>query len=257
MYLTGITYNIRGRTCHSVIPAETWPARKQAVVKTARSVNPDLMAFQEDDRTMYSYLKKRLRGYSSFGFNTLRKPVGASEYNSIFYNPRVFRLMKKGGFFLSKTPSVPSKFSDMKFYRACTWLVLREKSTEKEFLVANAHLDQLAKAGQMRAVLVLIKKIKNIAKKRPALVVGDFNIKPEQKEYFKLARTFRDESPKRGESVVAWRNRTGLGTRIDYVFSYNSVRVRSARFVSKIAKINGRFRHASDHRPIFFEFAIC
>jgi len=257
MPINCFSYNIRGSSCSAFHFYDTWNYRKGAVAKLVSSFVLDLICFQEDDFKMYSFLKKKLKNFRSYGFNSMAKPLGSSEFNSIFFNSRKLRALGKGGFFFSDTSSKPSKFYGMKYYRSCTWIKFSNKVTKKTFYIFNLHLDNNASdQTQIKCLKVLFKKITAIAKNEPFIVVGDFNFKPTSKAHKKICTALVLSSPVKGESVVAWGLRPGMKSVIDYVFASDKKTVKKCGFVTAKIYRYGRKRYSSDHKPLKFQLLV-
>ncbi|MFH1247492.1 MAG: endonuclease/exonuclease/phosphatase family protein [Candidatus Micrarchaeota archaeon] len=257
MPINCFSYNIRGSSCSDFHFYDTWNYRKDSVAKLISSFDLDLICFQEDDFKMYSFLKKKLKSFQSYGFNSMTKPLGGSEFNSVFFNSRKLRILSKGGFFFSNTPLKPSKFYGMKYYRSCTWVKFSNKATKKSFYVFNLHLDNNAcDQIQIKCLKVLFKKIKSIAKNESFVVVGDFNFKPTSRAYKKIYKVLVLSSSVKGESVVAWGLKPRMKSVIDYVFASDKKMIKKCGFVNVKVYRNGRKRYPSDHKPIKFQFLV-
>ena len=257
MAINCFSYNIRGSSCSAFHFYDTWNYRKDSIAKLISLFDLDLICFQEDDFKMYSFLKKKLKNFQSYGFNSMAKPLGGSEFNSVFFNSRKLRVLSKGGFFFSDTPFKPSKFYGMNYYRSCTWIRFFNKVSKKLFYIFNLHLDNNASdQTQIKCLRVLFEKIKSIAKNESFVVVGDFNFKPTSRAYKKICAVLALSSPVKGESVVAWGLKPGMKSVVDYVFASDKKMVKNCGFVNAKIYRGGGKRYSSDHKPLKFQFLV-
>ena len=67
--------------------------------------------------------------------------------------------------------------------RDSTWVVLRERSTGREVLVVNIHLDHKSAEARAEGAKVIRKRIALLAGGRPVILTGDFNDGPDGEAY--------------------------------------------------------------------------
>jgi endonuclease/exonuclease/phosphatase family metal-dependent hydrolase len=89
------------------------------------------------------------------------------------------KLKEEGTFWLSETPDKPSFGWDAACRRVVSWAILRERKTGKEIAVFNTHFDHKGQEARKNSAKLLVSKINEIAGKRPVIVTGDFNGKPD------------------------------------------------------------------------------
>jgi endonuclease/exonuclease/phosphatase family metal-dependent hydrolase len=102
-----------------------------------------------------------------------------------------FQLLDKGDFWLSQTPEKPGFGWDSKFNRICSWVKLRDKKSQKEFYVFNAHYDHQGMVARVESSKLVLEKIKLIAGTAPVVFMGDLNGGRDTDWYLQLANSGR------------------------------------------------------------------
>ena len=201
----------------------------------------------------------------------------AGEYSPIFYRADVWKVECQGTTWLSKTPNKPSKDWDAASTRILTYAILMHKSSQRQVLVLNTHLDDQGSVSRYEAAKIILHKIDEVStthstselKHLPVILAGDFNSEPNQEAYQVItSRKSRLEdlailiSPKSryGNETTF----TGFGheeeppKRIDFIFLSNSIVQRYENHQSGwktkgYAILNNRFEdgiYCSDHRAV-------
>lgn len=200
---------------------------------------------------------------------------GAAGDNRILYNTSTTTLVRQGGVtFSARTSGRPERF--------LAWAVLKQKSTGKQYLFANTHLDPYDVGVRQRQWDELISAVNRLKGGLPVVVVGDFNTSkfseyagaylPRMKNNGYgdvLNQTYRQtkvsqpraETLRRGwvntfgnfrRDVTTWSyagDRTKVGNNIDWVFASNNVRVKAWETVVDVDPTTLRLRGVipSDH----------
>ena len=128
------------------IGKKSWFYRADLILKNIEAEAPSIIGFQEATKWQYAYLCKSLPGYDSV--ITYRDNSPFSEGCPIFYDTERYALQDKGSFWLSETPDVMSKDWDSKCYRVCSYVILEEKASGRQFVVFNTHLDHVSEIGR-------------------------------------------------------------------------------------------------------------
>lgn len=199
------SFNIRGANYPS-LPEETqwqpWTQRRVAIMSNITSTMPDVIGLQEASRTLlkdnagnnlkiaqFEDLQQRLAAsgapyavtnphrHNCVDSTTTYKCVyadrGASQDNKIFYNKNTVTLVSQGSSILPLLePNATPRYVG--------WAIFKQKSTNREFFVANTHLQYEntpaaynARKAQAQKVVATIKA--NNPDKLPTLIVGDMN----------------------------------------------------------------------------------
>jgi endonuclease/exonuclease/phosphatase family metal-dependent hydrolase len=120
------------------------------------------------------------------------KDSTTGEWGLILYRKDRFELIDNGDFWLTSTPDVVSKIRGSECVRICTWAMLRDKVTDKTFVIANTHLDHKINTVRTKQAGYLLDGIKDFIEKYPVFLTGDFNAIPGSQAYLKLTETFYD-----------------------------------------------------------------
>lgn len=176
-----ISYNIR--QSHALKsdgkPADgtnAWMFRYPATLEMMDTEKPDVMGVQEmclDQRELvYEYFNGKYK-YVGVGREDGRKK---GEMMAIWYNPKTISIQKWGTFWLSETPSKPTKGWDAACFRTATWAICHHKPSGHTFLMVNTHLDHEGVQAREESVKLILAKIAELnTKGLPVVLTGDFN----------------------------------------------------------------------------------
>lgn len=168
---------------------KSWFYRAELVMEGIENNAPGIIGFQEATKWQYQYLVDCLKGYDSV--ITYRDDSFNSEGCPIFYNTELYSLVDKGSFWLSETPEEMSKDWGAACYRICSYVILTEKATEKQFVVFNTHLDHISDEARIKGVAVILDKIKQFGS-YPSVIMGDFNAEEDSETYINVTKDFLD-----------------------------------------------------------------
>lgn len=151
--------------------------------------NADLVGFQEVVPEWVEHLKA---DYSEdYELIYLPRAKTDGEGAAIMWKKDKFALLEKGHFWFSDTPDVESRGWDERYncYRICLWVKLLEKETGKEFVFADTHYG-FGDNGQSKSSKLIYERLSQLTD--TAIIVGDFNMKPEDKAYSVMCENFTD-----------------------------------------------------------------
>lgn len=168
---------------------KSWFYRADLIIKNIEKENPGIIGFQEATKWHYSYLCDVLSGYDSV--ITYRDNAFNSEGCPIFYRTDLYSLIDKGSFWLSETPEVMSKDWNSAFNRVCSYVILKENATGKEFVVFNTHLDHISDEARINGIGVVLDKIEQFGS-LPSMIMGDFNAEEDSETYKSVTENFLD-----------------------------------------------------------------
>ena len=114
-----------------------------------------------------------------------------SEGCPIFWRQDRFEKIDSGSFWLSETSEVMSKDWGAAHYRICTYVILKDIATEKEFIVFNTHLDHVSDEARIEGIKVVLDKIAQFGG-LPAFLMGDMNAKPSSATILSTKDAFDD-----------------------------------------------------------------
>ena len=166
-----------------------WFYRAELVADTIKKQAPEVIGFQEVTPIQYQYLCDTLQEYDSI--ITYRDDDPNSEGCPVFYRKELYTLVDKNSFWLSETPEKMSKDWGSACYRICSYVILKEKATEKEFMVFNAHLDHESEEARIKGIQVVLNKISEFGG-LPAVLIGDFNAEEHTETYKSAVGSFLD-----------------------------------------------------------------
>jgi len=171
-------------------------------------------------------------------------------------------LLDSGNFWLSENPSAAGvKGWDAACERIVTWVILKEKKTEKKFAFINTHFDHVGKIARRESAKLLLSKVKEIAKDLPLFVSGDFNSTPQSEVITMLTDKNRTNHLIDSRSIApfiygpAWTNHSfgedPMEKRriIDYIFVNNKVKVEVEAVIAE--RLNNLY--LSDHNPVLLK----
>lgn len=168
---------------------KSWYYRADLIMKNIQSEYPGIIGFQECTKYQYPYLCESLPEYDSV--ITYRDDSKNAEGCPVFYRKDLYTLIDKGSFWLSETPDEMSKDWGSACYRICSYVVLEEKESGKQFAVFNTHLDHISEEARINGIKVVLDKIEQFGG-MPAVLMGDFNAEEDSQTYRSAVENFSD-----------------------------------------------------------------
>ena len=170
--LRALTFNVRYNE-----PADgrhAWPHRRALVLDTLRAHAADLIGLQEAGADQFAQIATSLDGYTAFG--VYRDEWGHVETYGGFVRSDRFDLLSDGLFWLSDTPAIAHSITWANDWgaRACAWVRLRDRVSDRELVFASTHVDTNADSW-LPSARVLQRELDRIGGDRPIVLVGDFN----------------------------------------------------------------------------------
>lgn len=248
------SFNIR---CPADKGDNTWQARLPRCLSVIRNRRFDVMGLQEATPGQIADLEKGL-GTNWVRIGTGRKANLKGEASCIFLKKDRFSVLEQKTFWLSETPDVPGSRSwESAFPRICTWAKLKDRTTGKEFFFFNTHLDHKSANARKNGMILIFKKMNELAKGSPVFFTGDLNTPPES-EPSSIARQHlfdaMDLSVEKhtGPVMTFTGYRKEHRSRIDYIYVSRGISVQ------KHATCNDRFdgKFPSDHDAVMAEVFI-
>jgi len=246
--ITVMSSNIR-----CITPSDTgersWVNRAGLIVQNIENNAPDVIGFQEVMPLQYSYLKKALKGYGSVIKYRDMTPF-FSEGCPVFYRADKYKLLDKGSFWLSETPDRMSRDWDSACYRICSYVILEEKASGREFAVFNTHLDHVSNEARINGIQVVLDKIADFGG-LPSILMGDFNAGVTSETYLMAAEHFLDAQVEAADTMDSstfngWGPSIG-GGRIDYIL-YSKTGLQAEKYWVETSTYDGAY--PSDHFPV-------
>ncbi len=252
-----MTYNIRYATERDGI--NSWENRKEWVLEQLNETSPDVFGIQEGLHHQVAYIDSALSEYNFVGVGRDDGKTGG-EYTAIFYQANTLEILKSDTFWLSETPDTVSVGWDASMERIATWAHVKDKATENEYLVLNAHFDHIGEQARINSMKLIRQFIEeNFSTTLPAIVMGDFNAVPESEpiQYINWvmddAFSATEGTPKGPVGTFhGFDPEHPLDRRIDYIFVSDGIEVTSYETIHAFDE--GFF--PSDHLPILVHFSI-
>jgi endonuclease/exonuclease/phosphatase family metal-dependent hydrolase len=254
---SAMTYNIRYATERDGI--NSWENRKEWVFEQLNETKPDVFGIQEGLHHQVAYLDSALTDYAYVGVGRDDGATGG-EYTALFYQTETLSVLEHDTFWLSETPDTVSVGWDASMERIATWARVKDKATEKEYLVLNAHFDHIGEQARINSMKLIRQFIEeNFSKNLPVIVMGDFNALPESEpikyiNWLMYDAYFTAHTKPRGPEGTfhGFDPNHPLDRRIDYIFVNDKIEVVSYEAI--YAFDEGFF--PSDHLPILVHFDI-
>ena len=179
----------------------TVPQRYERFLLFLEDCTPDIIGTQEHTYNWYLRFQKLFKKMKEGEAIPLYGLVGESVEgigalgggrNVIFYRTDRFDMLETGTFWLTDTPDVPSVLENSAHRRVCTWVLLKDKRTEKTILVANAHLDHTSESMRLRQATYMMDYLAEKVGDYPFFLTGDFNCSSSSSTYEMLTETLLD-----------------------------------------------------------------
>ena len=254
--LNVLTFNIRYNNPGD--SANTWQNRKEMVCSQINFYETDILGIQEG---LHDQVMDLQRCLPEFSFAGVGRDDGKEkgEYAAIFYRNAKFELKTTGHFWLSPTPQVPGSMGwDAACTRECTYVLLQEKKSGKQFYIFDTHLDHIGKLARANGVTLILKFMDSLAAGYPVIFMGDFNTTTDDDAVKLVSNNLAlplfdsktiSQQPHYGPGGTfnAFKTHELTNQPIDYIFVSTHFNVVKHATVSE--SWMGRF--SSDHFPVF------
>jgi endonuclease/exonuclease/phosphatase family metal-dependent hydrolase len=181
--LTVVSFNIRFGTASD--GDNHWDKRREFLVETIKTLNPDLLGTQETLGFQRDYLAKELAEYDYSGVGR-DDGKEAGEMMALYYRRARFEKLDGGHFWLSETPDVVgSKSWDSSLPRMVTWVKLRDRNqaNSPNILFLNTHFDHRGPTARLESAKLIRQKTVDLGKDCCVVVTGDFNADQQSPPY--------------------------------------------------------------------------
>lgn len=172
-----MTFNIRLDTKDDGI--NQWPYRKVHCAELVKYNQVDILGMQEAFAHQIKDMEKLLPDYKWFGRGR-DDGKEAGEFSPLMYNSKKFNLINQATFWLSDSCEKVGFGWDAACRRVVTWGKFQDLKTKKIFFVFNTHFDHLGKIARRESAKLVLRKIQEIGKNYPCILLGDFNATPDE-----------------------------------------------------------------------------
>ena len=233
---------------------KSWYYRADLVIRNIENQTPSIIGFQEVTKKQYAYLTECLTGFDSV--IEYRDTSKFTEGCPIFYRTDCYKLIDKGSFWLSETPEKMSKDWDSACYRICSYVILEDLASNKQFVVFNTHLDHVSDEARIKGIGVVLDKISQFGG-LPSMIMGDFNAEEGSTTYNNVTEDFFDAKYQLDNPMISCTYQN-FGKELDsecidyFMISKTGIEVLDYKVVTDT--YDGVY--PSDHFPIFAEFKL-
>ncbi|MCF0179448.1 MAG: endonuclease/exonuclease/phosphatase family protein [Bacteroidales bacterium] len=239
--------------------SNSWVYRKEAVAKVIKEMNPVLLGLQEACPEQLHYLDSALVNYRHIGRG--RDDGRADgEMMAIYFDTTKVVLLNNSTFWLSETPNEVSRGWDAACNRTCEWGEFKLKSSGKNLVYFNTHLDHVGKVARENSIKLLVEKAEAFADNSlPWLISADFNSKTDD-AIFNPLKAFAKDARATSQVSDSIDTYNGFGNEaslavgdnlIDHIFYRD---IEPLEFVTHNESYGVPF--VSDHYPITFKFVV-
>lgn len=243
--------------------------RSESIFNIIKEADPDVLFLQEVSEMWLPLLHDFMEenGYAYYAYGRYGSEMSGTQEHGDQYAPVLWKadkydVVEEGHFWLSSTPDEvrSSSWEDgtvSEFPRCNNWVKLKDKETEKEFLVSCIHL--AAEQGLVRpnSVKLLNQKLPELAGGCPIIIGGDFNMTLTDSTYtrvkdggFEDVRFIAEQTEKTKGTFHKFGEYDGQELFGDYIFvnkQDNGVAIKTFEILDDIMEDG---THASDHYPI-------
>ena len=233
---------------------KSWFYRADLIIKNIENQTPSIIGFQEVTKKQYAYLTECLTGFDSV--IEYRDNAKNTEGCPIFYRTDCYKLIDKGSFWLSETPEKMSRDWGSACYRICSYVILEDLSSQKQFVVFNTHLDHISDEARIKGIGVVLDKIAQFGG-LPSMIMGDFNAEEGSTTYNNVTKDFLDAKYQLENPMISCTFQD-FGKDLDhecldyFMISKTGIKVEDYKVVTDT--YDGVY--PSDHFPIFAEFKL-
>lgn len=213
---------------------------------------PDSVGVQECEGTWYLTLKTYLKeNYDIVGVGRLTGIKCIGESTAILYRKDKYKLVDSGTFWLSETPEKVSVGWDAKHHRTCTWVVLENRETGKQYAHINTHLDHKGELARTNGLDLVLKKAESFD--IPVVLTGDFNFEKSNPLYTQLVSGCLADTQDTAESTMSGKTYHAYdggeeGEPIDFILTNGKInQVKNYAIIREL--YDGKL--VSDHYPIY------
>jgi len=255
-----MTFNIRYGTAND--GENHWDKRKEFLIDTIKTFDPDLLGTQETLGFQRDYLAEQLPGYGVLGVGR-DDGKEQGEMMALYYKLARLEKLADGHFWLSDTPdTVGSKSWDSSLPRMVTWVRLQDRKNPAapQILFVNTHFDHRGPTARLESARLIRQRIESLAAGASIILTGDFNSgegSPPYKALFAesdgkpspVIDCYRTAHPERAPNegtATPFDPKKTSGSRIDWIAASRDWKILSAQ-IDRTER-NGRI--PSDHFPV-------
>jgi len=230
-----------------------WQFRKKALPLLFDTYQPDFICFQEANDFQVDFLHEILRRRGMVG---RRQPAPPFWQSNVIFHPNEWVCRYSDLFFLSPTPTVPSRFRQSRWPRQA--VVARFRNATRSLTVVNTHFD-FAVEVRIRSARLIMELLTTVPTSDPVIITGDFNAAPGSPCYNLLTGKQPHEAP--GPFFRDPFDATFPGTQHGFTGTAKSARIDWILFRGPLHPLERRIvqerfegMYPSDHFPVLAHF---
>jgi len=150
----------------------SWQYRKKGFPCLFEKYRADFIGFQEANDFQTDFLNEILTEYDFIG---KRSPSPSFWQDIIIFYKKPWTCVYREHFFLSPTPTIPSRFRESLWPRQCTMGMF--KNGNHMIICVNTHLD-FDSSIQTKSAELIMDRLLHFPSDVPVIMVGDFNATP-------------------------------------------------------------------------------
>ncbi len=238
-----------------------WEARKVPLDKAFKSLNADIVAFQEmesfaggnDDtkNLTRSWLVENNPDYSVAAVGPWQSFPSTQP---LFYLHAKYRVLDQGWFFFSDTPDVIYAHTYNGSYPAfASWVQFEDSKSLSSFYVVNIHTDYKSRENRRKSIALVAERVRPwVAQNHAVFVTGDFNARTGSELHRMLEAEGFAFAPVRGSTYHFNRGLNLFGA-IDHI-----AHTANAILVQPPAVVREKFGDVwpTDHYPVVADFTL-
>lgn len=182
-----VSFKVASLNIHYIEPGKKlmeWDARKDAVILLLRSMDSDLIAFQEMETfegSSFSYRNLQLdwilENIPDYSPAAVGNPEHYPSTQPILYRKSEFEVKEQGFFFFSEKPDqIYSRQWNGSYPYFCSWVLFKHLTSGQTFTLFNVHNDYNSRDNRIKTSQLIVSRVKPfLDSQKPLLIVGDFN----------------------------------------------------------------------------------
>ena len=254
-----MTYNIRLDLASD--GANSWPHRRESVAAQVLWLHPDIFGMQEVQPNQKSDLAADLPQYRLFGGGR-DDGKDKGEASPIGFDTLRLDFLEGGMFWLSPTPTVPSRGWDAAYNRIATWVRLRVHGTSQVVLAVNTHWDHIGLVARRQSAVQILRWLEaNTRHCEQVMLFGDFNSEIDSEQLRFIAGSPLGLREARAASKSAPFGPAGTFNNFAMTFDTKAIdhfflgkQIEVERYMVLAQPIGGRW--PSDHFPVFVDLKL-
>jgi len=232
----------------------SWRFRKKCFPYLLERYDADFIGFQEANDFQTEFLNDILMTY---GFIGKRSPSPPFWQNNIIFHNHSWHCIYHEHFYLSHTPTVPSRFRGSLWPRQCT--IGMFKNDSRRLICVNTHFD-FDVSVQVDSAKLILERLSQLPTDVPVILMGDFNAVPLSPCYNIFSGLGQKSTASGGFFKNAF-NKPYPGTFHGFTGDLNRDHIDWILYCGKIIKKNGKIIqetindiYPADHFPLYATF---